>query len=221
MPDGVRQQLLSYLGQGRSAVRVHKDDDDARRGARRKVQLAKEGLGERGTPPWWEQSQPERQQRWEGALAALADLTSESQELQERSESPETLETSESPETSESRETRESRETSESPEASGSPGAPKWPDAGIRTGPSVVELRQEILRIAAARGPEKTLCPSDAARSIGGDTWRLLMPDARRIAFELAGEGLVDVTQHGEPVSGPDVRGPIRIRLRPVHDTPS
>jgi hypothetical protein len=45
------------------------------------------------------------------------------------------------------------------------------------------------------------------------------MPDARRVAFELAGEGLVDVTQHGEPVS-PDVRGPIRIRMRPVHDAP-
>ena len=73
------------------------------------------------------------------------------------------------------------------------------------------ELRAEILRIAERRGGGKTLCPSDAARSIGGDTWRDLMPAARRIAFELAGEGLVDVTQHGDRVE-PDVRGPIRIR---------
>ncbi|WP_247828064.1 DUF3253 domain-containing protein [Arthrobacter antioxidans] len=73
------------------------------------------------------------------------------------------------------------------------------------------ELRAEILRIAAQRGGGKTLCPSEAARGIGGDRWRDLMPAARRIAFDLAGEGLVHVTQHGEPVA-PDARGPIRIR---------
>ncbi|MHA7210847.1 DUF3253 domain-containing protein [Arthrobacter sp. MDT1-65] len=73
------------------------------------------------------------------------------------------------------------------------------------------ELRAEILRIAEQRGVDKTLCPSDAARSIGGDTWRDLMPAARRIAFELAAQGRVDVTQHGDRVE-PGVRGPIRIR---------
>ncbi|MCU1633545.1 MAG: hypothetical protein JWM61_2197 [Micrococcaceae bacterium] len=76
---------------------------------------------------------------------------------------------------------------------------------------SDADLRAEILRIAEQRGSSKTLCPSDAARSIGGDTWRELMPSARRIAFELAAEGLVDVTQHGDRVES-DVRGPIRIR---------
>jgi hypothetical protein len=81
--------------------------------------------------------------------------------------------------------------------------------AGDRHGESV--LRAEILRIAEQRGDAKTLCPSDAARSIGGDAWRDLMPAARRIAFELAAEGLVDVTQHGARVE-PDARGPIRIR---------
>lgn len=79
--------------------------------------------------------------------------------------------------------------------------------------PSDAALRAEILRIAEQRGPAKTLCPSDAARSIGGESWRDLMPAARRIAFELAGEGRVDDTQHGEPVE-PDARGPIRIRRR-------
>lgn len=72
-------------------------------------------------------------------------------------------------------------------------------------------LRAEILRIAEHRGSEKTLCPSEAARSIGGEEWRDLMPAARRIAFQLAGEGRVEVTQHGRRVE-PDVRGPIRIR---------
>lgn len=77
--------------------------------------------------------------------------------------------------------------------------------------PSESELRAEILRIAEQRGPEKTLCPSDAARSIGGGTWRELMPAARRLAFDLAAEGRVEVTQHGEGVDR-DARGPIRIR---------
>ena len=72
-------------------------------------------------------------------------------------------------------------------------------------------LREEILRIAEVRGSTKTLCPSEAARSIGGDDWRELMAAARRISFDLAAEGLVDVTQKGEVVL-PDVRGPIRIR---------
>lgn len=77
--------------------------------------------------------------------------------------------------------------------------------------PSEDELREEILRIAQQRGSGKTLCPSDAARSIGGTAWRDLMPTARRIAFDLAGEGAVQVTQHGDPVER-DARGPVRIR---------
>lgn len=77
--------------------------------------------------------------------------------------------------------------------------------------PGEDSLRAEILRIAEQRGSGKTLCPSDAARSIGGDQWRELMPAARRIAFELAAAGRVDVTQHGETVAA-DARGPIRIR---------
>jgi hypothetical protein len=72
-------------------------------------------------------------------------------------------------------------------------------------------LRAEILHIAEQRGSARTLCPSEAARSINGDAWRDLMPAARRIAFELAGEGRVDVTQQGLRVE-PGVRGPIRIR---------
>jgi hypothetical protein len=37
---------------------------------RHRTQLAKVGLGERGTP-WWEQSDDERRERWEAALVEL------------------------------------------------------------------------------------------------------------------------------------------------------
>ena len=72
LPDDVREQLLHHLGVGRSGVRTAKKagDDAAVAAARARVQLAKTGLGERGTA-WWEQSDDERRARWEEALRSL------------------------------------------------------------------------------------------------------------------------------------------------------
>ena len=74
-------------------------------------------------------------------------------------------------------------------------------------------LREAILRLARERGPDKTICPSAAARAVGGDHWRDLMDDARETARDLARRGEVEITQKGE-VLDPDAtwRGPIRIR---------
>jgi hypothetical protein len=74
-------------------------------------------------------------------------------------------------------------------------------------------LRETILAMARERAPDKTICPSDAARAVGGDAWRDLMDDARDIARRLAKNGDVEITQRGE-VLDPDAtwRGPIRIR---------
>ena len=67
--------------------------------------------------------------------------------------------------------------------------------------------------MARDRGPSKSICPSDAARAVGGDTWRDLMDDARAAARELARDGKVVITQGGD-VLDPDAdwRGPVRIR---------
>lgn len=75
-------------------------------------------------------------------------------------------------------------------------------------------LRATILDLARQRGPTKTICPSDAARAVGGDDWRDLMDDARDTARDLARAGEVEITQKGE-VLDPDAawRGPIRIRI--------
>jgi hypothetical protein len=72
LPDDVRERLLHHLGVGRSGVRTAKSagDDAAVAAARARVQLAKTGLGERGTA-WWEQSDAERRDRWETALRDL------------------------------------------------------------------------------------------------------------------------------------------------------
>jgi hypothetical protein len=79
-----------------------------------------------------------------------------------------------------------------------------------------VKLRTAILEMARERGPSKTICPSDAARAVGGDDWRDLMDEARDAARALARAGEVEITQRGE-VLDPDAtwRGPVRIRARP------
>ena len=64
--------LKSALGRARNAVRRARQggDEVALADARRRVQLAKTGLGERGTP-WWEQDRAERTDRVRRALDAL------------------------------------------------------------------------------------------------------------------------------------------------------
>ncbi|UTI66485.1 DUF3253 domain-containing protein [Paraconexibacter antarcticus] len=77
------------------------------------------------------------------------------------------------------------------------------------------DIRATIDRLLDARGEGKTICPSDAARAIAPDDeerWRGLMDDVRRVAFALADDGAIEVTQRGEVVDGRRARGPIRLR---------
>lgn len=70
-----------------------------------------------------------------------------------------------------------------------------------------------ILDLLSRRDPGKTICPSEAARVLGGDDgFRPLMALVRAAAAELAADGRVEVTQHGEPVDIDAARGPIRLR---------
>jgi len=72
LPDEVRAELQHHLGKARAGVRTAKaaGDEDAVREARRRVGLAKHGLGERGEP-WWEQDAAAKRRRWGDALDAL------------------------------------------------------------------------------------------------------------------------------------------------------
>ncbi len=58
-----------------------------------------------------------------------------------------------------------------------------------------------------------SICPSEAARVVGGEQWRDLMGATREAARALARAGQVEITQRGA-VLEPDGqwRGPIRIR---------
>lgn len=76
-------------------------------------------------------------------------------------------------------------------------------------------IRAEILAQAEARGPEKSLCPSEVARALEPGAWRSLMTRVRREAVLLAHEGRIDILRKGRPVD-PDaeIRGVIRLRIR-------
>ncbi|SJN33582.1 hypothetical protein FM114_08680 [Luteococcus japonicus LSP_Lj1] len=60
-----------------------------------------------------------------------------------------------------------------------------------------------------------TICPSDAARVVGGQDWRGLMDTAREVAGELVARGEVRVQQKGVDVDLATVRGPIRLAAGP------
>ncbi|TFC94097.1 MULTISPECIES: biopolymer transporter Tol [Cryobacterium] len=73
LPADVVTLLQSQLGRGRSSVRSAKaaGDDEAVALARRRVGIAKHGLGERG-PYWWDEPEEARVMR---ARQALEELT--------------------------------------------------------------------------------------------------------------------------------------------------
>lgn len=78
-------------------------------------------------------------------------------------------------------------------------------------------IRSTIVALLAHRGPERSICPSDAARVVGGTSWRPTMERVREVARELARRGEVRLTS-GQRELDPDgeIRGPIRIR--PITD---
>ncbi|WP_435746293.1 DUF3253 domain-containing protein [Nocardioides sp. SYSU DS0663] len=77
-------------------------------------------------------------------------------------------------------------------------------------------LERGILDLLDRREPGRTICPSEAARAVGGEAdWRRLMAPAREAAGRLAATGAVEVTQRGEVVDVAGARGPVRIRRVP------
>ncbi len=76
-------------------------------------------------------------------------------------------------------------------------------------------LEGAIIDLLAQRARTSTICPSDAARAVGGDEeerWRELMEPARRAARRLVARGEVEITQGGRVVDPSTAKGAIRIR---------
>lgn len=74
-------------------------------------------------------------------------------------------------------------------------------------------LEAAIQSLLAARGSTKSICPSEAARMVGGQHWRPLMQAARMAARRLVQKGAVEITQGGQVVDPSTAKGPIRVRV--------
>ena len=81
--------------------------------------------------------------------------------------------------------------------------------------PSEEQARATIRALLEQRAEGQTICPSEAARALGGDDgFRPLMPLVRDAARGMVADGELDVTQRGEVVDLDEARGPIRLRRR-------
>jgi hypothetical protein len=67
IPEARRDELTRILMAWRREVRRTRGTDEEAT-ARAGVHAAKAALGERGSPPWWEQGDAERRERWETAV---------------------------------------------------------------------------------------------------------------------------------------------------------
>ncbi len=97
--------------------------------------------------------------------------------------------------------------------ALGERGEPWWEDPsdeGLRT-----RLAATIVTLLRHRDGT-TICPSDAARVVGGDRWRDIVALTREVAHELVEQHIVVVTQKGEAVDVREARGPVRIAPGPA-----
>ncbi|MGY2053164.1 DUF3253 domain-containing protein [Methylobacterium sp. JK268] len=83
--------------------------------------------------------------------------------------------------------------------------------------PNDPAIAETLLRLVAERGPDKTICPSEVARALGGphpDGWAPLMQPVRREAVRLMKEGRIAILRKGRVVPDPDdFRGVYRLSL--------
>ncbi len=89
---------------------------------------------------------------------------------------------------------------------------------GSQPGEKDAALEAAILGLLAERGRDKTICPSEAARAVGGKDergdWEGLMEPARAAARRLVAAGKIVITQGGRVVDASTAKGPIRLKLR-------
>jgi hypothetical protein len=89
---------------------------------------------------------------------------------------------------------------------------------GHKPGEADVALEAAILQLLTERGRDKTICPSEAAKLVGGkDTrrdWEGLMEPARAAARRLVAAGKIVITQGGRVIDPSTAKGAIRLKLR-------
>ena len=84
--------------------------------------------------------------------------------------------------------------------------------------PTLIE--STILALTAERGPDKSICPSEVARSLQPANWQPLMTPVRQAAIRLVAAGQIEILRKGRPVAPEAVRGVIRLRAKNPPDAP-
>jgi hypothetical protein len=70
-----------------------------------------------------------------------------------------------------------------------------------------------ILALTTARGPLKSICPTEAARLYAGEArWRSVLGEVRKAAVRLALDGRIEITRKGKPVDPHAFKGVYRLR---------
>jgi hypothetical protein len=78
------------------------------------------------------------------------------------------------------------------------------------------DLEASILELARERGPSKSICPSEAAKSVATARdidWHSLMQPARRAAVKLAKDGRLLILRKGKPADPADFKGVYRLTI--------
>ena len=74
------------------------------------------------------------------------------------------------------------------------------------------EIEAAVMRLTEARGPGKSICPSEAARSLSPE-WQTLLGPVRQAAARLATAGRIEILRKGKPIDPAEMRGVIRLRF--------
>jgi hypothetical protein len=78
-------------------------------------------------------------------------------------------------------------------------------------------LAATVLTLCVAVGPNRTICPTDAAKAYaeareeGPLGWRTHLQEVRRVAVALANEGRLVIYRKGKPVDPNEFRGVYRL----------
>jgi len=73
-------------------------------------------------------------------------------------------------------------------------------------------IAAETLRQVAARGPGRSICPSEVARALSPD-WRPLLPAVRAEAGRLAVAGEIAILRKGREIDPAAMKGVIRLSM--------
>lgn len=77
---------------------------------------------------------------------------------------------------------------------------------------------QAILDTLATRGPQKSICPTEAARALAGnppdESWRRSLAPVKLAAQRLARAGQIEILRKGKPIDPKTLHGVIRLRLK-------